>query len=197
MAFGPADWEKYFGEVDPAPPLPANIDEILNSPCHYWPGKKVRETHLLFYVPSQVNGKPLTLNTLETLIQNPKGGGHATKYRYYYVKDQHESKGTTAHWALMTRDVVPGSRNKTYKDQCALVKGGDEPPHLLDAATGILMHHAKSGERLFSNSPSTYTRCQEKSNAFQTRVGGLSVDGLSLNIYYDYDDCGLASSRKF
>ncbi len=56
MAFGSVELEKYFGKVDPAPPLPANIEQILNSPCHYWQDKKVRETHLLFYVPRRVNG---------------------------------------------------------------------------------------------------------------------------------------------
>jgi hypothetical protein len=97
----------------------------------------------------------------------------------------------------MTRDVVPNSRNKPYKDQCALVKGGDEPPHLLDAAVGILMHHARSGERLFSDNPLTYTRCQEKVRNYQTCVGGLSADGLSLYYsWYDVDNYGLALSRK-
>ncbi len=199
MAFGPADWEKYFGEVDPAPPLPANIEEILNSPCHYWPDKKVRETHLLFYVPSRVNGQPLTLGTLSELIQKPKGGGHAMKYSYFTdtLQAEHGSKGTEAHWTLMTRDVVPNSRKKPYKDQRALAKGSDEPPHLLEASVGILMHHARSGERLFGQNPVTYTRCQEKIQSYQTSVGELS-NGLFLRLVSrDYDVDGLAFSRKF
>jgi len=57
MAFGAADWKKYFGDVGVEPPLPANIDAILNGPCPIWSGKKVKETHLLMLVPSTVNGK--------------------------------------------------------------------------------------------------------------------------------------------
>ncbi len=200
MAFGPAEWEKYFGEVDPAPPLPADIEEILNSSCHYWPTKKVSETHLLFYVPSQVDDKPLTLNSLGHLIQNPKGGGKKTKYRYY--KDDlvkaYGSKVTEAHWVLMTRDVVPGSRKNTYLKQCDLSKGGDEPLHLLDATVGILMSHTMSGKRLFGDNPWTDTRCQEVYGGYQICVGSFSLDGLSLhNDWSGGDGCGLALARKF
>ncbi len=199
MAFGPAEWEKYFGKVDPASPLPADIEEILNSPCHYWPEKKVRETHLLFYVPSQVNGQPLTLDRLGDLIQNPKGGGKRTKYGFYKdeIKKSYGSKVIEAHWVLMTRDVVPGSRNKSYKDQCALAKGGNEPPHLLEAAVGILMHHARSGERLLIDDPLTHTRCQEEVEGYQTTVGAQSLAELDLCLSVDDEDFfGLAFARN-
>ena len=80
LAFGKADWEKYFGEVGIEPPLPPNIHDILESSCPFWPAKKVKETHLLVLIPQTVNGKALTLDYLEQLIQKPLGGGHATKY---------------------------------------------------------------------------------------------------------------------
>ena len=40
FAFGKAEWKKYFGDVGKEPPLPANINQILNSPCPIWPEKK-------------------------------------------------------------------------------------------------------------------------------------------------------------
>ena len=73
-AFGKEKWEEYFGDVGVEPALPPNILEILSSPCPFWPGKKVEETHLLVLIPEKVNGKPLTLKTLGELVQhNLKG----------------------------------------------------------------------------------------------------------------------------
>ena len=56
----------------------------------------------------------------------------------------------------MTKDVIPGSRSKTYPAQQALVasyaKSSGHPyqvPHCLEGAVSILMHHAKHGEPLY------------------------------------------------
>ncbi|MCB1075385.1 MAG: hypothetical protein KDK59_07605, partial [Simkania sp.] len=82
MAFGKAKWEKFFGDTGIEPPLPLNINEILNSPCPFWSGKKVRETHVLILVPRTVSGNPFCLDTLCELIKNPKSG-NATKCHDY------------------------------------------------------------------------------------------------------------------
>ncbi|MCB1073127.1 MAG: hypothetical protein KDK96_08530, partial [Chlamydiia bacterium] len=71
IAFGKAKWEKYFGDIGVEPPLPSNIEEVLNSPCPFWEGKKVKETHLLTLIPSTINGIPFNLDLMEQLIQNP------------------------------------------------------------------------------------------------------------------------------
>ena len=203
--FGKAKWEKYFGNVGVEPPLPKDIAQVLKSPCPYWGGKGVEETHMLVLIPKTVNGRALTLNTLQELIQNPRGGGHATKYEYYYEVTQKEVGSqpvSASYWALMTKDVVPNSRNKNYSEQQALIKGPYEVPGALEMATAILMHHAETGERLYSDSPSTYTRCQEKlSNGCRVLVGGFSSSGLFLHRdRYDghrNDDYGLGGARKF
>ena len=90
-AFGKAKWATYFGDIGMEPPLPPNIHQILQSPCPFWSGKKVEETHLLVLIPQTVNGKALTLDYLEQLIQKPLGGGHATKYEHYWdtLKKEH------------------------------------------------------------------------------------------------------------
>ena len=70
IAFGKAEWWKYFGYIGVEPPLPINIEEILNEPCSFWPGKKVKETHLLVLIPNTVNGKAFTMNYLGELIRS-------------------------------------------------------------------------------------------------------------------------------
>ena len=207
IAFGAEKWNKYFGNVGVEPPLPPNIESILNSPCLFWPAKKVFETHLLILVPATVNGKPLTLNSLQELIQNPKEG-HKTQYGYYhdYVKNELGNQSTSSHWVLMTRDVIPDSRNKSYEDQKKLVaihvqKSGQpyELPTTIDVVTCILMEHVQTGVKLYSDNPLTYTRCQEKvdKNQWPVAIGGFAAGGLDvLSFWLDSADDGVGGSRK-
>ena len=205
IAFGKAEWERYFGEVGEQPPLPADIGEILSGPCPYWEGRRVEDTHMLVLIPQSVNGAPLTLNSLKELIQRPLEGGHNTDYRTYNstIKGELGDQGAShSYWALMTKDVLPNSRSKTFSEQQALIQGPYEVPGVLEAATAILMHHAKGGEKLYPQNPNTYTRCQETlSNGYRVLVGSFGPAGLDVlyryiggyrNGYY-----GLGGVRKF
>ena len=213
MTFGKEQWARYIGNVGEEPPLPTHIDTILDSPCPFWPGKKVRHTHLLVLIPATVDGAPFTLNSLGTLIQNPKGEGRKTKYGYYgevtkrQLGDQSPSR---SYWVLMTRDVLPDSRDQANSSQKGLVAGHAERtglpyemPHALEAATAILMHYVRTEERLFGDSPYTYTWCQDKvdnSPPFDcpVTVGGFSSGGLLVyyfsNVLFNF---GVSCLRKF
>jgi len=207
IAFGKAEWERYFGEVGEQPPLPADIGEILSGPCPYWEGRRVEDTHMLVLIPETVNGAPLTLNSLKELIQRPLEGGHNTDYRCYEdnIKNELGDQGAShSYWALMTKDVLPNSRNKTFSEQQALIQGPYVVPGALEAATAILMHHAKGGEKLYPQNPNTYTRCQEKvsNNLYRVLVGSFGPAGLDVSGGGNYFDCrfvnvGLGGLRKF
>jgi energy-coupling factor transporter ATP-binding protein EcfA2 len=217
MAFGPQEWSRYYGEAGAAPPLPADMDTVLSASCPFWPDRKVRDTHLLVLLPATVNGKPFTLNLLRELIKSPKSGGHKTQYRYYDGHAVKEQIGNNApdhsYWLLMTRDVLPESRNKTHADQKALVAGHAsrtglpyELPKALEAAAAILTHHVRNGERLYNDNPWTYTRCQEvgdfmyegKQYRGPAVVGGFASSGLFVDYYvHDYIHIGVAGFRKF
>jgi hypothetical protein len=213
--FGAEEWKRHFGDVGSAPSLPSDIGTVLGGPCPFWPGKKVRDTHLLVLIPASVNGAPFTLDLLGALIQHPKNGGHQTQYRFYDDKVRAQLGAKSAdrsYWLLMTRDVLEGSRAKGHKAQRALVAGyakrtdlpyTDFPyrlPRALEAAAAMLTHYARTGERLFGDRPWTYTRCQEQelaSGAYPVVVGGFESSGLP--VYYDnFDDdtCGVACCRK-
>ncbi len=208
--FGKAQWETYFGDVGDEPPLPDNIDEILNSPCPFSgdEGTKVKDTHMLVLVPATVNGEDLTLDRLEQLIQNPQKG-NKTKYRWYEgsgAKDEHGSaKVGQSHWVLMTRDVLPGSRNKTYNDQKELVKQyadqGYIVPDAIDAAVCMLMEFVASGVYLYGREPITYTRCaQTVKGQYPVVAGGFGSDGLAvflIHYHFGHDGYGVAALRKF
>jgi hypothetical protein len=207
---GEAEWKHYFGDVGSAPDLPSDMVTILDGPCPFWPHKKVRDTHLLVLIPATVGGVPFTLNGLGELVKHPSHGGHRTECRCYNgrVKAQIGAKSPPhSHWLLMTRDVLPGSRGKACADQKELVanyaRRESVPyalPSVLEAATAILMHHAREGERLFGDYPWTYTYCQEVVDACcPAVVGGFGSSGLIVypNIRFDFDIFGVACCRKF
>jgi hypothetical protein len=209
---GEVEWKHYFGEVGPAPDLPEDMVTILDSTCPFWPDKKVKETHLLALIPTTVDGRPFTLNLLGELIQHPKNGGAEARYRYYNstVKEQMGSKSPDrSYWLLMTRYVLPGSCDKTYADHKKWVADHAsrtslpyELPKTLEAATAILTHYVRDGERLLNSSPRTFTRCQEwvlyRSGEHPTVVGDFGSSGLDVNYFlYEAREYGVACCRKF
>ncbi len=204
-AFGPKEWFIHFGaHLRNVPRLPSNIAEILNSPCLIWSSKKVHETHLLTLIPDTINNQPFTLKTLGELILHPKIGP-ATKFRYSLGEYQ-DSSAPQPYWVLISRDVLEGSRNQIYQTQFdhvdSLAQKTDVPyavPKVLEAATCILMHYVSTGQKLYTDSPWTYTRCQDtKKKDWKLVVGGFGSGGLAVSSHWDaIDFIGVSVSRKF
>ncbi len=201
MAFGPEQWEEYFGDVGEVPPLPKKIEKILASDCPHFPGKKVSETHMLTLIPATVDGNPFTLNRLGELVKSPKKGS-ATKYEYYWEKI-HDHIGNKAPekscWLLMTKDVLYGSRcgGRDYMLKMAADKIDYEAPTVLGAATSVLLRYVCSGERLLSDDPWTLTCCLEQKEGYKFVVGGFGSSGLRVGSVNDCSAVGVASARKF
>jgi hypothetical protein len=199
-AFGKAQWAKYFGDVGEEPPLPASIKEILKAQCPVWPDKKVYETHLLTLIPKTVNGEPLTLKTLGELVKNPPQGS-PSRYRDLSLGQYQDIPPEYSYWTLLSRDVIPGSRSKSYAHQQELIQQypGYEVPHVLDTTVALFMEHVQNGVRLYSDDPWTCTRCQEKyHDQRQLVVGGFAVGGLRVDYYYlDLEGHGVGVARKF
>ena len=210
VCFGKSLWAQYFGDIGEEPALPSAIHSILTGPCPFWEGRKVYETHLLVLIPASVNGAPFSLALLGELIKTPRGGGHRTAYRDYdsNVAGQFGAVSpASSYWVLLTRDVLVGSRDESYADQQALVAEYADYtlPSTLEAATAILLHHVRTGERLYSDAdPWTYTRCRDQvelARNYPVVVGGFSSEGLWVNLYGDYSldssSNGVSSCRKF
>ncbi len=185
--FGKSQWGTCFGDIGAEPPLPNNIREILDRPCVFWPDKKVRETHMLVLIPNTINRKPFTLNRLSELIREPKVG-YKTQYRAYDndIKRELGAKSYPSYWVLMTRDVIPNSQKKNYEHMKTLVQTCAQQseipygiPTALEAATAILMNHAKTGERLYSEKVTVCQRPVNK-NQWATAIGRFPSKGLAL-----------------
>jgi hypothetical protein len=210
---GAVEWAYYFGGVGAVPDLPKDTVSILDSQCPFWPDRKVGDTHLLVLMPATVSGVPFTLNLLGELIKHPKNDGHETKYRHYDkgVRLQIGASSPKApYWLLMTRDVLPESRDLTYRAQIELVANHSnrtglpyELPQTLEVATALLTYHVRGGERLYHSNPWTYTRCKEwifyESRYYPAIVGGLEPSGLLIG-HFDYGSDsrrGVAGCRRF
>ena len=198
--FGKKDWEKYFGDIGEEPPLPYSIEDILNEPCSFWPDRKVKETHLLVLIPNTVNGKPFTINYLQKLIQEPKSG-FATTYDYYRyaISKPLEHKSYRSHWALMTNDIIPRSRNAFRQwnwfiaDHSAKTGIPCKLPHELDVATCILTYYVRTGERLYSCTTTCTKDVDERGSRLS--VGYFSNKGLCFDNYEYYGESGVAEFR--
>ena len=201
-AFGAEKWDEYFGLKVEEPALPANIHEILSGPCPIFPGKRVCETHLLTLIPAG-----MTLQRLESLTLNPRKGSKIGFRDKYTAWDQYKAVPTPkTHWVLLTNDVIPESRRKSWKDQQTLMQKyqpqGYELPSGLDVAISLLTTYVVTGQRY--DSPRTYTRCVEKvkydSSEWPLAIGAFSSGGLCVDCIRDgYDDSnfvGVGGGRK-
>jgi len=203
--FGSEDWNSLFGRVDLAPTPPPELEELLQSKCPFFEGKTVKESHWLVYIPKTVDDKPLTLNTMEEFAKNPKSNiNHKSQLRQRWegdiVREVHGDSNESSCWVLITRHVIPNSRYKSYSKQQALIESSArdwQVPSLRDAIVCVFAKYAKSGERMVSDKPWTFTRCREQARDRQALIGGFDSTGLyvGLSRYEDFK-FGILAVRK-
>jgi len=179
--------------------------EILKARCPFNPGKQVGDTHMLVLIPQTVDEKPFTLNLLEKLIKKPKEK-EASRFAFYsddVNNEPGENPIENSYWILMTKDVIPGSLEKTYEEQKKLVEekgtGVYALPSAIEAAASILMHYFKTDEHLYGQDPwNSFTRCQEKvkEDPWPVAIGGFYREELRV-AYLSDSHCGVAAARKF
>ena len=177
-AFGAACWKHFYGKEIEEPPLPNDIQTILNGQCPYFPEKQVSQTHFLVLVPSTLDGAytwPMLHNLAHKLrlsdpdiFDNP---GFCTRN----VEEQ------ASHWVLMLKEATPGSCNKHLvfaRNKEKEEKYGYKMPNLLEATVAILAYYTLTGERLF---PTTDIYCAERGRLGNLRVGCFDEDGLLIS----------------
>lgn len=151
--FGPDDWKEFYGIKVENAELPAtieNLSKILNAPCPFFPGKKIKKTHYLLFIPGKINqkGNQLDIRTLQKFF--PKDG-EPRFYRYLSdtladnnqpYADERIKKDT---WILVLNGVIPHSRYETYAEQLTMLPNGYIIPTALAITTFHLSSHQKSG----------------------------------------------------
>ena len=190
VVYGKEAWScwnaQVVGEVLPPPPI--NWDD--KDP--FFPGKSLRETSMLVFIPEEiiVNGKqqPLTLNILKEIIKYQNKSSQ--QYNIYSELVQRVFGNTPikskSGWVLITKDLIPDSRKKSYDDHKDMVeKKGYRMPNAGEVTIGILMHHAYTGEQLYGK---TFTVCAEQlQGRYPVFVGGFEPDGLSVFYFQGFN----------
>ena len=218
----PEQWANPAGFLETLPLMPQALADFLDGPCPIYPGKTVRETHIVVPLVKNfttlVDGEPMTvsrtLQALNKLDQASGGVGCGNIWSKILEPEIDKPTEVAFEWAVMTKDVLPGSKAKYYDTQKRLAEEkGYQVPGFLDAATCILWEKRHSGTRLYSDNPlsvnpMTYTRCREMLEHYHVLVGGFASCGLFVKTdNYDFadDSCngyklgdvGVAGLRKF
>jgi hypothetical protein len=198
--FGIADWQKLYG-IALTPKQIASVanfpwsDAVLNSPCPFNPGKMVRETHFAFVGLD-------TVSIMELQKLNPK----ATEPRFYqYGSDawyRNEKFATKVNlkfrWYLLLKEIVPGSENKTFDEQVAMLPKEYEVPTAVEETAKDFLTFKKTGTYVNSN---RYARTADlDSVGLRVVVGDCVARGVV--VFSGWDDgrrgsVGLSASRKF
>ena len=189
--YGPKAWRTWGVKVIGTVPKAPKIKRDENDPFFKRP---YRENYILMFIPEQITHdgkvKYLTLNTLNEIISQ-KYGCYSDEVQDK-IGDTHLESG----WVLMSKDVIPESRDKAYSEQKNMLEETDfRLPHALEAAACISMVHALTEKRPYGNDPLTYTRCEEEVGGYAVLVGGSGPNGLGVsNSPWDNDDdegCGV------
>lgn len=203
--FGKKKWNIYFGDVGEVDPLPKALVKSLQEPCPFWPGKRVKETHIACWIPEKVNGIDLNLHFLGELVKNPLRG-LASKYSDICSEvmiDQGTASFKKGYWVLLTKTVIEETQYKSYEKKKDLFKNYPEyeMPKLLPAAIAIFTHHVWTGEYLYGcGSVGNMTSCQEKSEGRPLCIGNFAAGGLFVGLGPEYDlvgDLGVGGLREF
>lgn len=175
--------------------LPKNIREELR--CSAFPGKNIKETHVLVRMP-----KGLTIKKLGEIAKKyfPKSNDRRN-IRPPIVDALGDKPTEESVWLLMTKDVLSGSRGKNYSQQKTIVAKfakTAQVPTTLEATTCIFAEYYRSAKLLFNDTPVTFIRCQEKVQGYQVTVGKFSEFGLVVDTYdHDSFKVGVAALQKF
>lgn len=199
ITIGSKEWEK-LGIVTRGPPLPANIDQILKSNCPFFEGKKVFQTHTLVLMPGG-----LSINELGQQMRHLREGDNETVFDPSSWNSVFNEVGDATvdepYWALITNDVVPGSRGKLLVEQKELVeREGYEVSTISEAITLPTMHKEYSGENaenLLPEEPLTYARCADRVLGRYLSVGAFGPSGLSVIYSSHPNNIGVLAVRRF
>jgi len=203
---GPDTWKKYIGDVGEFPPPPENILEILNSPCPWTKGKKVKETHILGLIPAKVDDKPLTINLIGELVKSPKNGGNRTEYCHIWdqistVYGNQASKAS--YWVLMTNrvfivwSILGGGTSRSEQIDYVKSHKGYQVSKLIEAVFLNFMLKVSYGEKILDGVPWTRTCCEEQTVDGKLVVVGFPAD-LGIIVDRDYHtDYGFVAVQRF
>lgn len=154
--------------------------------------RECKDTHILF--PS------FSLSILETREKAPNKMFHSYSDAWYNGHSFAHSERPEVRWHLIRKEKVPGSTNKTYSQQLALLSNQEENPPAVVLVQLMVVYQMLTGTKLYVWEKSDGVRSSSLSSD-GNRVGVDFYEGqLFVNFWSDdfyVSDLGLAASRKF
>lgn len=162
---------------------------------------------ILTFIPETINNVPLTLSSFMIFLSDSKIK-EKTKFKNSFsniahISDEIISK-VRAHWVILSKDVLQGTRSEVFETQKKLVKAqGFQIPNLIDFLVSVsLFNLMNPKESLYPSNTEgrlmTYTRVKEKNKSGRRiMVGVFSDNGLNICANNDPNICiGAAYSKK-
>lgn len=177
--------EKLLGDIGEVS-YPKGFFEALMAPCPFSEDAEVKtiDTHVIAWVPSQMNGQHPSAERLREIIKDKS---------YAFMANTTKLKG--GYWVIMckkTFDFPQHILKKNHPDY--------EIPNLLDFVLCGILHHQETSEFLLSN---TYLWCKESGKTYhgqyQTAVNFKNFVFDSLQHYYSFNEqkVAICPIRKF
>ncbi len=104
--FSASDWQRVWLDVDLPEERSWHFEEYLDGECPFKPGKTIRETHSLVYLPQQINDFDFSINDLRLMF----GDMLMTAEEHRLFRDAAFMEILPRYrWLLMYSGVIPGS----------------------------------------------------------------------------------------
>jgi len=205
-----ARWKTFFNvDIEPLA-LPANLEEILNAPCPFWgkQGKRVKDTHMLTFIPSEIQGARFVLQKLKEMLEKiniPNRYCRVSMFQKEWCRnDPWECiKQGSARWVLLTKECVPDTFTEMevltlFNHVVKLQECKYFLPTATDAVVSIVMEFLTSGTMLFP--APIFTCCVDTYKPDKTFrqliVGGFSKESLSIGYHKEKSNYhGIAGCR--
>lgn len=162
------EWKIYLNQ-DVAP---INISEKLRlkleSPCPFWEGKLVKETHLVCQ-----NVRDLTI---EKLFENAGYNSNGLSLISHAIRSP-----TDTYLFLITKKPIPNTRYVEIEEQKKMLEPyGYNVPTVLEAGLSVLAANSLVGISIFP-SPGHFTRTQEELNGWPIAIGTDANDPFCIS----------------
>jgi len=199
--FSDIDWASYYSHVQK---LDSQVEDILQSPCPFYSGKRVFETHFAFQGMPMINGVPLTV--AKWLELHPSTGMDQPMF-YFKINPLHAGQPHTdvatlePRLYIMLREIVPCSTGKMPEELEAMLPPEYEIPSTIAEVTKNILVFRKTGKRSNQN---YWALCKERtvktSQVFAGHiscVGDFTYGGLEVNYWNVHPNfkVGVGASR--
>lgn len=207
---GAEQWGAQGIDVGAIPPIPASItQELLESECPMYPGRAIKDTHLLVLVPKTVNGEPYSARKLDELCAAWKGEGAAwiTSFFAWQSEPWASEPQASSEWVLIPDSderLRLSNEEKSFLCREEEARGGapkEYPDYraakTVELLTSEVLHYLTDKERFLS---ARLVQCKESSapggvvHVGPSLTGGLwDIDAHNIR---NSSSCDTALARK-